>query len=74
MEVKGYQVYVLAGFSKATYLESNAAKGLEGQFANIDVDVSKAVVRANNGIVLIEEATVTGKWALQDFNMDALAQ
>lgn len=67
------KVYVMSGATKATFMEESSFKKFTSPFSTVDEDISKAMIRANLGLVLFDNGIVVGKWALDDIPMDKLA-
>ena len=70
---EGYEVYIMSGVTKSTFMGQSSYKQFNSPFSTIDEDISKAMIRANLGLVLFEDGIVAAKWALSDVPINEIA-
>lgn len=66
LQMVGIDTYVMSGVNKQTFMSESNYKGFDSKFCSVDEDISKAMIRANLGVVLMENGVVKGKWDLKD--------
>lgn len=60
----GINSQIIGSISYDSFLHQNFE--FKGSFLTLDTDISKAVVRSNVGILVLDNATVKGKWHFHD--------
>ncbi len=63
----GYKVLVVSSMPPNDFQEVNSQMKLTSEVLGIDMDVSKAMIRADVGVITLQDGTVTGKWHYNDF-------
>ncbi|MDR2825091.1 MAG: DoxX family protein [Prevotellaceae bacterium] len=63
---KGIKFYALSGSSQEEIEKFKAETGVTFPFCETDPTTLKTIVRANPGIILLKNGTITGKWAWRD--------
>ncbi len=66
------RTFIMSGVTKSTFLKESIYQQLTSPMSSVDEDISKAMIRANLGVVLFENGTVKGKWDLRDIPVGQL--
>jgi uncharacterized membrane protein YphA (DoxX/SURF4 family) len=65
---KGYLVYALSSSLNETYLKYKQEYNFNFEMLFCDETTLKTIIRANPGIVILNDGTVTGKWNARDID------